>query len=84
MSVDMRSRLLEIFADVFDITPEPGIEDLSPATVATWDSMNKMRLVLEIEQVFGVALSDEEVIELTSLRAAEAMLARRGANGARG
>jgi acyl-CoA synthetase (AMP-forming)/AMP-acid ligase II/acyl carrier protein len=78
MVADLRWKLAAIFAEVFQIDVAPDVQDLSAETIASWDSLNKLRLVLEIEQTFGVSLSDDDALELTSLRAAEAVLARQG------
>jgi acyl carrier protein len=78
MPRDVRRELVAIFADIFQIDLDPHVEDLGAGDIAAWDSVNKMRLLMEIEQVFGVSISDEEAIELASLRQAEALLRKRG------
>ena len=57
---------------------DPSVEDISYEQIAAWDSFNKLRLVEELEQVFGIQLDDREVLELASLRQAEELLRKRG------
>lgn len=78
MERDVRRELVAIFADVFQIELDPQIEDVEAGAIASWDSVNKIRLLMEIEQVFDVTLSDEEALDLISLRRAEALLRKRG------
>jgi len=40
--------------------------------------------VLELEEVFQISLSDEEVVDMTSLRQGEALLLKRGIAGVGG
>lgn len=45
------------------VTPES-----SPETIATWDSLNHMGLVLALEQEFHVSLNDDQIVELMSVK----------------
>lgn len=78
MQQDLRRQLVAIFADIFQVELDPEIPDVDADAIASWDSVNKMRLLMEIEQVFDVAISDEEALQLTSLRQAEELLRKRG------
>lgn len=54
------SRLTEIFSDVFDhevrLAPQMTMED-----VDGWDSLNHIRLMIAVEQRFGIKFSAAEV-----------------------
>ena len=58
---------LELAADVFGV----GVETLSPETafgsIAGWDSVNHLRLVMETEAKFGKPIPLEAVPELKTL-----------------
>lgn len=71
---DLRRRL----SDIFQVGLEPDLEDISADEIATWDSINKLRLILELEEAFDVNLSDEEVVDLASFRQTEDLLRTRG------
>jgi acyl carrier protein len=43
-----------------------------------WDSIERLDIVLAIEEAYGVRLTTGEIVELGSLAAAERALARRG------
>ena len=75
----LHQRLVVIFNDVFQ--EEFGIDtaDIRRSDVAQWDSVNHLRLVLELEQEFGITLSDDDVLAIGSLSDAEAVLTRLGA-----
>jgi acyl carrier protein len=68
MSTDaIYTRLTAIFHDVFDddgivVTPQ-----LTAADVGEWDSLNHIRLVLEVERKFGVKFSAADVGRLKNV-----------------
>jgi len=50
-----------IFAEVLGLRIEEVTDSLTPESCATWDSLNHLRLVTEIESEFGVEFSMAEV-----------------------
>jgi acyl carrier protein len=60
----VKSTLLQlntIFQEVFDdpqLQVEPGT---SPSDLADWDSVTQVKLVLTIEEVFGIRLASDEL-----------------------
>ncbi len=74
----LHQQVLGVLNDVLllDLPPQTG--DLDRAQVTQWDSVNHLRLVLELEQVFSVALSDDDVVGMQSVEQIEAMLRRHG------
>jgi acyl carrier protein len=77
-SADLRGKLLEIFADIFQIEIAADAGDLGRHEIEAWDSVNHLRLITEIEERFAVALSDEEVTTIACLRDLEKLLIGRG------
>ena len=57
--------LKEIFEQIFSVS-EFNEED-SIETIALWDSMGHMELMVAIEQRFGIRIAPEDVINLTSV-----------------
>ena len=63
----MRPRLQQVFREVFDddtlvITPDTSYE-----TLKGWDSMAQVKLIMALEEEFGIKLSTDEVVEATKL-----------------
>ena len=75
---ELHQKVLAIFADIFQIEIESDVRDIDRDGIEAWDSVNHLRLVVEIEEVFEVALSDEEVTAIASLRDVEKLLINRG------
>ena len=76
MTSDLRRRLAAIFTEVFQVELDPEA-DVRREDLDAWDSVNHFRLVMELEQAFGLSLSDDEVTDLMSLRDVEVLMARR-------
>jgi acyl carrier protein len=57
--------LKEIFEQIFSVS-EFNEKD-SIETIALWDSMGHMELMVAIEQRFGIRIAPEDVINLTSV-----------------
>lgn len=58
-------RLERIFEEIFWTDPGPGSGKTRDNT-ASWDSLAHLNLVLSIEQEFGIALADAEVVDMTT------------------
>ena len=64
----MEDRLKKVMASAFDV-PEDAIEDnATPDTTEGWDSLNHMRLVVALEEEFGVKLTNQEILEMQSFK----------------
>ncbi|HET7228570.1 MAG TPA: acyl carrier protein [Longimicrobium sp.] len=53
-------------------------DSTSNAQLGTWDSLAHITLVLEIESTYGVSVSVEEALGMTSVGAIKQVLAQRG------
>ena len=62
-------RLERIFAEIFWTDPGP-VSEKTRENTASWDSLAHLNLVLSIEQEFGIALADHEVVDMTTFAAA--------------
>jgi acyl carrier protein len=78
ISPELHREVVGIFAELFQIEIVPELKNLMRSEVDGWDSVNHLRLIAEIEEVFHVSLSDEEVTRIASLRDVEMLLAERG------
>lgn len=61
-------KLVEVISSILEIPPETVNEKLSVDTCPSWDSMNHMNLILALEEVYGVKISDEIALELLSFK----------------
>ena len=73
MMPSLDHRLRDVFASLFGVAPSALTADSSPDTIATWDSLNHLSLMMAIEADFGVQL---EPTEMMSLRTFGAILER--------
>jgi acyl carrier protein len=58
--------LRAVFASVFDIDGRVLSDDDSPRSIAAWDSVSHIHLLMTLEQEFKVRFEPEEFAELTS------------------
>jgi len=65
----MAIALEQVVAGVLNIPIGSVSDDLEFNGVAEWDSLNHVNLMLELEQVYGVSIGDDEMVDLTSVRA---------------
>lgn len=64
----MEDKLKQVFKELFKIEPGDFREDLDVNSVAGWDSMNHLNLIIAMEESFNVSFSTEEVIQMTSVK----------------
>lgn len=74
----MREQIVDILNDVMQLNLTHNTEDIDRTQVQHWDSVNHLRLVLELESAFSISLSDSEVIDLNSLHQIMAILQQHG------
>lgn len=74
MNPDLVDRVRRIAADVFKLSLAEVTLEASPETIADWDSVQHLNLVLALEQELGVEFSPEEIERMNSLGAILAVL----------
>ena len=60
--------LKTVIASILDVEPESIGPDSSSDTIAGWDSLKHMNLVIALEEEFGVTIPDDEAANITSYR----------------
>jgi acyl carrier protein len=75
----VRDDLRRTLADVFQIDPADVPDDASIETMAGWDSLRQLELMLALELDFGVRLTADTMLELQSAAAIESFLGDAGA-----
>ena len=74
----VQDRINSIFQEVFDDPALQVTPATSPADLADWDSVSQVKLILCMEEAFGVRLATEEVTHLSSVGAFLEALRRHG------
>ena len=69
---DVRERVLETIASVLGVPRQSVDPGAAPGVTPGWDSLAHMRIVLAVEDRFGIHIPDQAVVQLLS---AEAMVA---------
>jgi acyl carrier protein len=73
-------KLEPIFRDVLD--PKLVLtEDLDASKVPTWDSLNHITLIVEIEQQFGIELTTDELADLRNVGDMVTLIEKKGIKG---
>ena len=76
----MRERVRQVFAGLWAVPVSEIPEDATPETLAGWDSLRHLELMLELEMTFGVRIPTDLVPELVSIGDIEDALAELGAS----
>jgi acyl carrier protein len=63
-------------ARVFEVPSSAISDQASPQTVAQWDSLRHMNLILALEGEFKIEFSDQEIPEIFSLQRIEQAVER--------
>jgi acyl carrier protein len=74
------SKLKQVLAAVFGGNPESVDRTWSMETVEKWDSLNHLKLVLALEEDFGVSFTEEQLTNLFSYESIESTLTECGVN----
>jgi acyl carrier protein len=69
VSDQIDTRVKTIVANVLRVPRADLSASSSSSTMARWDSLNHMKLVLAIEEEFGISLSEAQIATTTSLPA---------------
>jgi len=63
----MDDRLRKVFSEVFAVRAEDFSDRLSPDDVQNWDSLGHLRLVMALQDEFGVEFDVEEVMQMQDI-----------------
>jgi acyl carrier protein len=74
----MNANLVQIISDTFGLDPGAVTQETAAENTPEWDSVMHLNLCLSVEEAFQVKLTPEEMMEMTSVRAIEDVLARHG------
>jgi len=71
--------ILNLIAGTFGINPAEVTEASDISNTRKWDSLRQIMLMTELETQFGFEMSDQEMMETTSVAKIRALLAAHGA-----
>lgn len=74
----MNSKLVRLLADALGIESAAISQGTTMADTPAWDSVMHLNICLSVEEEFGVRLTPEEMIEMTSVAAIEVTLRKHG------
>lgn len=64
---DLGQRLRDVVGAVFGVDPAMITADASSATIAEWDSVRHLQLMLALEEEFNVQFDADELVSLRSI-----------------
>lgn len=67
MSQDNWIKLAEIIAVLLEIDTTEVTEEMSPETVAQWDSLNHVNICTAVSQEFSISMTTEEMANIRSV-----------------
>ncbi|MCB1194649.1 acyl carrier protein [bacterium] len=71
----MQERIKHVIAAVFGLDDQTITEEsCSINTIEQWDSLQQIRLVLALEQEFGIEFDDEEIPQLTNFSTIQSLV----------
>lgn len=73
--------LRKMICRMFGVAPSYPVEKASAGNLDGWDSLGHMRLIMEIESLFGITFTSEEASILTSFQGIAEAIARHRKNG---
>ena len=63
---EIDGRVRGVFHSLFNVDPATLVQTSSPDNVPGWDSLQHLNLVTALEEEFGVALDEEQVVQMLS------------------
>lgn len=73
-----KEKLRSCFSQTLGIPMEQVTDDLSYNTIEQWDSVGHMAVVADIESTFDVMLDTDDILNMSSVREAVAILRKHG------
>ena len=70
----MNTKLAEIVAEIFFLDEDEVKPELTPDDVDLWDSLNHLRLVTAVEEVFTIKLSMNDIESIDSISKLNALV----------
>jgi acyl carrier protein len=75
----METRIAKVMSEVLGVPEADVTPASSPESIATWDSLAHLSLVLALEAEFGVQFSADDAMRMVSAESIRTVLAEQGA-----
>jgi acyl carrier protein len=72
-------KIKEVMATVFEVEPADINDSSSPDTIAKWDSLHHMNLIVALEEEFNVSFKEEDISNMLNYQLIKLTLADHGA-----
>jgi acyl carrier protein len=72
------TRIKEVFADAFELSPAEVNEEMTIENTAGWDSMRSITLSFSLEQAFAIEFNDSELLMIESYKSVRDLLVKKG------
>ncbi|MCL4183309.1 MAG: acyl carrier protein [Burkholderiaceae bacterium] len=70
----LRARLIELLSDTLQIELSSDVIEVRRDDFDDWDSVNHLRLIMDVEEAFGISLDEEQAAMVSSLDALETLV----------
>jgi acyl carrier protein len=77
----MTERIYDVVASVLRVPRESLNDASSPDTIAEWDSLRHLQIVLALEEALGIQLTVEEIEAMQSVGVIQAIVESHTADG---
>lgn len=57
----VEEKLKDIFTTLFTLSKDEIRPESSPETIQTWDSVQNLHMIMEIEETFGISITEDDV-----------------------
>lgn len=71
-----REKLIQCFVNALGIKASQVIPSLKYQSITEWDSISHMVLISEIEEAFDISFETDDVVDMSSFKKAEEILAK--------
>lgn len=78
MSENLQQQVKHVLAGIFNVPVEDLPDDLTFGDIPQWDSMGHMDVMMSLEDKFGIQVTAETIVGLTSLPAIYSYLEQNG------
>lgn len=62
----MNEKIRRIMSNIFEIQEDEINDDSSIDKIESWDSLKHINLIIALEEQFGITITEDEMLEMTS------------------
>ena len=78
----MSDPVYKMIRRLFELADDYPLEDrMGPGDIPNWDSLGNINMINEIQEIYGVDFSLEELAEITDISSLKSILKEKGING---